>query len=63
MKMAVFRVVTPCNLVEVYRRFVGGCCIDHQGIALMMEAAGTNYRLAVDCVFSSCLTQIPSPFL
>jgi hypothetical protein len=32
MKMAVFWVVAPCSLVEVYRRF----------IALMMEAASTS---------------------
>jgi hypothetical protein len=31
MKMAVFWVVTPCSLVEVYRRFGGACCLHHQG--------------------------------
>jgi hypothetical protein len=35
-KMDVFWVVTPCCLVEVYRRFRGPCCLHHQG--LMMEA-------------------------
>jgi hypothetical protein len=40
MKMAVFWVVEPCSLVEVYQRFRGPCCL-HQGIALMMEAART----------------------
>jgi hypothetical protein len=35
MKMAVFWVVAPCSLVEVYRRFR----------ALMMEAAGTSETL------------------
>jgi hypothetical protein len=35
MKMAVFWVVVPCNLVEVYRRFGNAYCL----IALMMEAA------------------------
>jgi hypothetical protein len=39
MKMAVFWVVAPCCLVEVYRRFRGACCLHHQGgsvlIALM----------------------------
>jgi hypothetical protein len=29
--MAVFWVVTPCSLVEVYRRFRGPCCLHHQG--------------------------------
>jgi hypothetical protein len=45
MKMAVFWVVAPCSLVEVYRRFRGSCCLHHQGdeiIALMMEAASNN---------------------
>jgi hypothetical protein len=31
MKMAVFWVVAPCSLVEVYRRFRGPCCLHHQG--------------------------------
>jgi hypothetical protein len=30
MKMAVFRVVAPCSMVEVYRRFRGACCLHHQ---------------------------------
>jgi hypothetical protein len=38
MKMAVFWVVAPCSLVEVYKRFRGR-------IALMMEAAGTSETL------------------
>jgi hypothetical protein len=29
-KMAVFWVVAPCSLVEVYRRFRGPCCLHHQ---------------------------------
>jgi hypothetical protein len=29
MKMAVFWVVAPGNLVEVYRRFGGVCCLHH----------------------------------
>jgi hypothetical protein len=31
MKMAVFWVVAPCILVEVYRRFGGACCLHYQG--------------------------------
>jgi hypothetical protein len=27
--MAVFWVVAPCSLVEVYRRFRGPCCLHH----------------------------------
>jgi hypothetical protein len=45
MKMAVFWVVMPCSLVEVYRRFRGTCCLHRQGnkiIALMMEAANIS---------------------
>jgi hypothetical protein len=30
MKMAVFSVVAPCSLVQVYRRFRGSCCLHHQ---------------------------------
>jgi hypothetical protein len=30
-KMAVLRVVQPCSLVEVYRRFRGACYLHHQG--------------------------------
>jgi hypothetical protein len=29
--MAVFWVVTPCSLVEVYQRFRNPCCLRHQG--------------------------------
>jgi hypothetical protein len=46
--MAVFWVVAPCSLVEVYQRFRGTCCLHHQGasiIALMMEAACTSETL------------------
>jgi hypothetical protein len=31
MKTAVFWVVSPCSLVEVYQRFRGSCCLHHQG--------------------------------
>jgi hypothetical protein len=30
-KMAVFWVVAPCSLVEIYQRFRGPCCLHHQG--------------------------------
>jgi hypothetical protein len=30
LKMAVFWVVAPCSLVEVYQRFRGPCCLRHQ---------------------------------
>jgi hypothetical protein len=41
LKMAVFWVVAPCSLVEIYRRFKDACCLYHQG-ALMMEAANIS---------------------
>jgi hypothetical protein len=31
-KIAVFWVVTPCSLVEVYQRFGGNFCLHHQGL-------------------------------
>jgi hypothetical protein len=31
MKMAVFWVVAPCSLVEIYQHFRGPCCLHHQG--------------------------------
>jgi hypothetical protein len=31
MKMAVFWVVAPCSLVEIYSRFEGTWCLRHQG--------------------------------
>jgi hypothetical protein len=48
--MAVFWVVAPCSLVEVYRHFRGACCLHHQGddrpddggIALIIETARTS---------------------
>jgi hypothetical protein len=30
-QMAVFWVVVPCSLVDVYRRFRDTCCLHHQG--------------------------------
>jgi hypothetical protein len=40
--MAVFWVVAPCSLIEVYQHFRGPCCLHHQAIAPMMEAARTS---------------------
>jgi hypothetical protein len=31
MKIAVFWVVAPCRLLDVYQRFRGPCCLHHQG--------------------------------
>jgi hypothetical protein len=30
-KMAVFWVVAPCSLIEIYQHFRGPCCLQHQG--------------------------------
>jgi hypothetical protein len=38
LKIAVFWVVAPCSLVEVYQRFRGPCCLHHQGDALKKTA-------------------------
>jgi hypothetical protein len=32
-KMAVFWVVAPCSLVEVYQRFRSPCCLHHKGLS------------------------------
>jgi hypothetical protein len=43
LKKAVFWVVAPSSLVEVYRRFRGACYFHHQGLmAMKMEAASTS---------------------
>jgi hypothetical protein len=44
-KMAVFWVVVLCNLVEVYQRIRGPCCLLHHQGNLMMEAASTSEML------------------
>jgi hypothetical protein len=42
MKLAVFWVVVPCNLVEVYRRFSGSFCLHQRGdVSRMMVGAST----------------------
>jgi hypothetical protein len=33
--MAVFWVVAPCSLIEVYERFRGLCCLHHKGEILL----------------------------
>jgi hypothetical protein len=44
--MAIFWVVAPFSLVEVYQRFRGPCCLHHQGYdVLMTEAARTSGTL------------------
>jgi hypothetical protein len=47
--MALFWVVAPCSLVDVYQRFRGPCSLHHQSeqyvIALIIEAARTSETL------------------
>jgi hypothetical protein len=51
MKIAVFWVVAPCSLVEVYQRFRGPCCLHHQG-----ESQKTAIFIIIYMSFSSsCL--------
>jgi hypothetical protein len=40
MKMAVFWVVAPCNLVNIYRRFRGACCLNHEGDHYYLDDGG-----------------------
>jgi hypothetical protein len=42
MKMAVFGVVAPCSLVELYHRFRGPCCLHHQGNSTRLHCATTQ---------------------
>jgi hypothetical protein len=45
MKIAVFWVVAPCSLVEVYQRFGGPCCLHHQG-----DESSEDSRLGFLCL-------------
>jgi hypothetical protein len=42
MKSAVFWVVAPCSLVEVYQRFRGPCCLHHQGDEYKDDVGGSK---------------------
>jgi hypothetical protein len=54
-KMAVFWVVAPCRLVEVYQNFIGPFCLYHQGIEeVMMEVTGTSETLFYICQTTLC---------
>jgi hypothetical protein len=63
MKMAVFWVVTPCSLVEVYQRFRGPCCFHHQANSytiLVIKAEGKlllgNASLQHDRILLKCIS-------
>jgi hypothetical protein len=54
-KMAVFWVVTPYSLLEVYQRFIGPCCLHHQGdhpvIVIVIQLSGSlNWIHSKACV-------------
>jgi hypothetical protein len=44
--MAVFWVVAPCSLVEVYQRFRGPCCLHHQGDLTILASISFSRRTA-----------------
>jgi hypothetical protein len=41
-KIAVFWVVAPCSLVEVYQRFRGPCCLHDQMAIFILTAVRTS---------------------
>jgi hypothetical protein len=43
-KMAVFWVVAPCSLVEVYQRFRGPCCLHYQALMALVNFCQTTRR-------------------
>jgi hypothetical protein len=47
--MAVFWVVAPCSLVEVYRRFRGAYCLHHQGDEYYLFKIRFNIILPSTC--------------
>jgi hypothetical protein len=42
--MAVFWVLAPCSLVEIYQRFRGPCCLHHQGDDYSSETLVNFYQ-------------------
>jgi hypothetical protein len=66
MKMAVFWVVAPCSLVELYQRFKGPCCLHHQGLMHILSLF-INFKWAKrNLTFVLCLIPLYSitiPFL
>jgi hypothetical protein len=45
--MAVFWVVAPCSMIEVYRCFRGACCLHHQGETYTRLYGATTKKTAV----------------
>jgi hypothetical protein len=54
-KMAVFWVVAPCSLVEVYQRFRGLCCLQHQDSSLQPRRQPSGHFL-VRIRIAKCFT-------
>jgi hypothetical protein len=47
--MAVFWVVAPCSVVEVYQSFRGPCCLHHQGdesVVNLLSLNNSNFPLS-----------------
>jgi hypothetical protein len=57
MKMAVFWVLTPCSLVEVYRRFRGACCLHHQGDERLLLVGNVASRVLC---YHLMITHVPN---
>jgi hypothetical protein len=53
-KMAVFWVLAPCSLAEVYQRFRGPCCLYHQGDH-RPDDGGSNFSRPVNWNFTNCV--------
>jgi hypothetical protein len=49
MKIAVFWVVAPCSLVEVYQRFRGPCYLHYQGDEYNPEDSRQRIELLNEC--------------
>jgi hypothetical protein len=47
-KMAVFWVVAPCNLVEIYQRFRRSCCLHHQGNERLHSSTAQKAGIFID---------------
>jgi hypothetical protein len=54
MKMAVFWVVAPWSLVEVYQRFRGPCCLHHQGDEVATRLHGATTHKSAIFLFLYC---------
>jgi hypothetical protein len=61
MEMAVFWVVTPCSLLEVYRRFRGACCLHHLGDRCVTDSLQLNDWIII--IKRSPITCAPSKAL